>query len=150
MPGVVEGSAVVEVLNELTTMAGRENPYPRYARLRETSPIVRAEDGALVVTRYADCSTVTRDPRFIHAPPDMLAFLGYPDWAEHPALRLLFTSMLALNPPDHTRLRRLVGARSRPGGCRRYSPRSCGWSTTCSTRWPTRSTSSTRSPFHCR
>ena len=38
----------------------------------------------------------------------MLAFLGFPDWAEHPALRQLFTSMLALNPPDHTRLRRLV------------------------------------------
>jgi cytochrome P450 len=37
-----------------------------------------------------------------------LAFVGYPDWAEHPALRQLFTSMLVLNPPDHTRLRRLV------------------------------------------
>src|SRR4051794_31292988 len=110
MPGVVEGSAVAEVLTELTTMAGREDPYPRYARLREMSPIVRAEDGALVVTRYADCSTVTRDPRFVHMSPDMLAFVGYPDWAEHPALRLLFTSMLAVNPPDHTRLRRLVSA----------------------------------------
>ena len=34
--------------------------------------------------------------------------LGYPDWPDHPALRQLYTSMLVLNPPDHTRLRRLV------------------------------------------
>jgi cytochrome P450 len=85
-----------------------EDPYPRYERLRQLSAVVRAQDGALVVTRYADCSTVTRDPRLGHLSPDMLAFLGYPDWPEHPALRQLFTSLLVLNPPDHTRLRRLV------------------------------------------
>jgi cytochrome P450 len=106
--GVVEGPEVSTLLDELTTMVGREDPYPRYQRLRQMSAVVRAKDGALVVTRYADCSTVTRDPRFRHLPPDLLAYLGYPDWAEHPALRQLFTSMLLLNPPDHTRLRRLV------------------------------------------
>jgi len=96
------------LLDELTTMVGREDPYPRFARLREISPLLRAPDGALVVTRYADCSLVTRDSRLGHTPPDMLAFLGFPDWADHPALRQLFTSMLLRNPPDHTRLRRLV------------------------------------------
>jgi cytochrome P450 len=108
VPGVVEGPEVTTLLDELTTMVGRENPYPRYERLRQISAVVRAADGALVVTRYVDCSTVTRDPRFVHLPPDMLAFLGYPDWRDHPALYQLFTSMLVLNPPDHTRLRRLV------------------------------------------
>lgn len=52
-----------------------------------------------MVTWYADCATVVRDPRLIHLPPDMLAFVGLPDWAEHPALRLLFTSMLLRNHP---------------------------------------------------
>ncbi|MGI5237524.1 cytochrome P450 [Dactylosporangium sp. CA-139066] len=91
-------------------MTGRRDPYPRYARLREISPIVRAADDALVVTGYADCQTVVRDGRLAHMPPDMLAFLGFPDWREHPALRLMYTSMLVLNPPDHTRLRRLVSS----------------------------------------
>ncbi|WP_425553800.1 cytochrome P450 [Dactylosporangium salmoneum] len=91
-------------------MTGRENPYSRYARLRQISPIVRAADDALVVTGYADCQTVVRDPRFAHMPPDMLAFIGFPDWRDHPALHQLFTSILTLNPPDHTRLRRLVGS----------------------------------------
>ncbi|WP_442788755.1 cytochrome P450 [Dactylosporangium sp. NBC_01737] len=95
-------------------MPGRADPYPRYARLREISPVVRAEDGALVVTGYGDCATVVRDPRMQHLPADMLAFIGFPDWREHPALRQLFTSMLTLNPPDHTRLRRLVSSAFTP------------------------------------
>jgi cytochrome P450 len=110
MQGVVASSETSTLLAELTTLVGREDPYPRYERLRQISPIVRAEDGALVVTRYADCAAVARDPRLGHLPPDGLALLGLPDWAEHPALRQLFTSMLLLNPPDHTRLRRLVSA----------------------------------------
>jgi len=106
--GVVGGTEVATLLDELTRTVGRADPYPRYARLREISPVLRAEDGALVVTRYADCAQVARDPRFAHLPPDMLAFLGFPDWTEHPALRMFYTSLLILNPPDHTRLRRLV------------------------------------------
>jgi cytochrome P450 len=108
VPTIVDSHEVTTLLNELTTMVGRADPYPRYARLREISPVVRAEDGALVLTCYADCATVTRDARFVHMPPDALAFLGFPDWADRPALQALFTSLLALNPPDHTRLRRLV------------------------------------------
>ena len=108
MHSVMDGVEVTALLDELTTPAGREDPYPRYERLRAISPVVRAGDGALVVTRYADCTTVVRDPRLGQLPPDVFAKAGYPDWAEHPALRLLFTSLLMLNPPDHTRLRRLV------------------------------------------
>ena len=110
MPAIVETAESAELLAELTTLTGREDPYPRYDRLREIAPLIRAEDGALVVTRYADCATVVRDGRLGHMPPDMLAFIGLPDWAEHPSLRQFFTSILALNPPDHTRLRRLVSS----------------------------------------
>jgi cytochrome P450 len=110
MPTIVESAETSELLAELTTAVGREDPYPRYERLREISPLVRAEDGALVATRYADCAAVVRDGRLGHMPADMLAFIGLPDWAEHPALRQLFTSMLTINPPDHTRLRRLVSS----------------------------------------
>lgn len=110
MVHIVEGPEVSTLLGELTTLVGRDDPYPRYARLREISPVVRADDDALVVTRHADCAAVTRDGRLGHMPADMLAFAGLPDWEEHPALRQLFTSMLALDPPEHTRLRRLVSA----------------------------------------
>jgi cytochrome P450 len=111
---IVESPEVSTLLNELTTMTGREDPYPRYARLREIGPIVRADDDALVVTRYADCAAVTRDSRLGHMPPHMLAFVGLEDWAEHPSLYQFFTSILSLNPPDHTRLRRLVSSTFTP------------------------------------
>ncbi len=114
MPDIVQTPEVLRLLDELTRMPGRADPYPRYARLREISPVVRAEDGALVVTGYGDCATVVRDPRLQHLPADMLAFVGFPDWREHPALHQLFTSMLTLNPPDHTRLRRLVSSAFTP------------------------------------
>jgi cytochrome P450 len=110
MQGVVESTEVSSLLAELTTFAGRCDPYPRYERLRRIGPLVRADDGALVVTRYADCAAVTRDPRLGHFPTDMLGFIGLADWADHPALRQLFLSMLLRNPPDHTRLRRLVSS----------------------------------------
>ena len=110
MVDIVTNDEVSTLLAELTTVVGRDDPYPRFARLREISPVVRADDGALVVTRHADCAAVTRDARLGHLPKHMLGFVGLGDWAEHPALRQLFTSMLTLNPPDHTRLRRLVGS----------------------------------------
>ncbi len=110
MPTIVESAETSRLLAELTTMVGREDPYPRYDRLREISPLVRADDGALVVTRYADCAAVVRDGRLGHMPKEMLGFVGLADWADHPSLRMLFTSMLTLNPPDHTRLRRLVSS----------------------------------------
>jgi cytochrome P450 len=107
---IVQNDEVLALLAELTTLAGREDPYPRFDRMRRISPVLRADDGALVVTHHADCAALVRDQRLGHMPPDMLAFLGYPNWAEHPALRMLFTSMLVANPPEHTRLRRLVSS----------------------------------------
>src|SRR4029079_2762903 len=108
MAVIAESPEILALLDELTTPRGRADPYPRYEELRRISPIVRAVDQALVVTHYADCTTVARDPRVAHMLPDMLAFAGFPDWAEHPALYQLFTSLLVRNPPDNSRLRRLV------------------------------------------
>ncbi|GID96651.1 cytochrome P450 [Amorphoplanes digitatis] len=105
----MESVEATTLLDELTRLPGREDPYPRYRRLREISPVVRAEDGALVVTRHADCVAVTRHPKLGHLPSHMMEFVR-PDWADHPALHQLFTSVLAKNPPDHTRLRRLVSS----------------------------------------
>jgi cytochrome P450 len=110
MSTIVESPEASRLLAELTTLTGREDPYPRYDRLREISPLVRADDGALVVTRYADCAAVVRDGRLGHMPKEMLGLIGLADWADHQSLRMLFTSMLTLNPPDHTRLRRLVSS----------------------------------------
>lgn len=102
-----------EVLAALAALAepdGRADPYPLYDRLRALGRAVVAPEGALIVTGYRDCSALLRDHRLYKAPERMLAASGYPDWQDRPSLRLRFTSILTLNPPTHTRLRRLVSA----------------------------------------
>ena len=96
-------------LHELTQPEGRDDPYPRYEALRRTAPVALAEDGAIVLTRYADCHAVLHDPGFGRPDVDgFLAAIGLANWRDLPAIFTLNSSMLSLNPPDHTRLRRLV------------------------------------------
>jgi hypothetical protein len=68
--GVVESPEATALLDELATTSGREDPYPRYDRLRRIAAIVRAGDGTLVVARHADCTAVIRDWRMQHQPAD--------------------------------------------------------------------------------
>lgn len=97
------------LLDGLTTAAGREDPYPAYARLRTEAPLALAPDGVLVLTRYADCDALLRSPQCGRADPDALfSAMGMPQWREHIGIRQFSTSMLNINPPDHTRIRRLV------------------------------------------
>ena len=98
------------MLDALALPEGRANPYPLYQRLRAIGPTATALDGTLVVTGYRECSMLLRDHRLHKTPERRLAASGYPQWRDRPALRLMFSSVMMLNPPAHTRLRRLVAA----------------------------------------
>ena len=103
----VDPDAVVAEL--LFTPEGKVDPYPRYALLHEHAPAFRSALGAVVLSRFADCQAVLRDPRFGNGD-------GGPQWdgisdedlARFDSFRDRQKSMLQLNPPDHTRLRGLV------------------------------------------
>lgn len=105
----VRHEQVDSLLDGLLTTEGREDPYWTYHQLRALAPVAVAPDSALVLTRYADCDAVLRDPRFGRADPDRLYMtMGLGNWREHIGIYQWSTSMLFRNPPDHTRLRRLV------------------------------------------
>ena len=108
----VQASArrAARLLAALAEPEGRAGPYPLYDQLRALGPVVAAPDGVLVVTGYRACSALLRDHRLRKAPERALAAAGYPDWRDRPSLRLLYTSIMMLDPPAHTRLRRLVSA----------------------------------------
>ena len=94
------------------TPEGKSDPYPRYTAIREHSPAFRSAIGFVVVGRYEDCQWVLRDPRFGKGEPGPM-WAGYglteEEWYERfPDLERRTTSMLGLDPPDHTRLRRLA------------------------------------------
>lgn len=85
------------------------DPYPAYRWLREHSPVHRLAlpqgPPAWLVTRHSDVRALLVDPRLAK---DLHRFL--PEAAlPSPDLRNLLTQhMLAVDPPAHTRLRRLV------------------------------------------
>jgi cytochrome P450 len=80
------------------------DPYPTYHRLRTEDPVHHSPLGFWVLTRYEDVVAALRDPRFTKEP--IAAFVAARfGVAVPPGLGL---SMLDRDPPDHTRLRRLV------------------------------------------
>jgi cytochrome P450 len=96
----------------LMTPEGKADPYPRYAALREHSPAFRSSLGLVFVGRYDDCQWVLRDPRFGKSAVDAIwerYHLSEQEWLERfPGFDGRRRSMLGMNPPDHTRIRKLV------------------------------------------
>jgi cytochrome P450 len=94
------------------TPEGKADPYPRYAAIRERGRAFRSGMGFVVVGRYEDCQWVLRDARLGKGEMGPLweeYGLTESEWLERfPNFGRRMTSMLGLDPPDHTRLRRLV------------------------------------------
>jgi cytochrome P450 len=109
-------------LAELADPALLPNPYPVLARLREAAPFAVAVGGGeaggalVVVGRHEDCSRILRDPR--SSSERNRSLLAPREQREERAL-----SFLSLDPPDHTRLRKLVSKAFAPRVIARLAPR---------------------------
>ncbi|WP_020666105.1 cytochrome P450 [Amycolatopsis nigrescens] len=110
MAAKLEQDVAAAALAALNTAEGKADPYPHYARLRALGPAVTSADGMLVVTGYRQSAALMRDHRLQKMPELILLAAGHHDWRDRPSLRLMYTSVLVLNPPEHTRLRRLISA----------------------------------------
>jgi cytochrome P450 len=90
------------------TSEGRTNPYPIYRRLREIAPVYQSETvQSWLLTRYDDCYSILRDPRLGKDYVRRMD-LRRPYWREHLSHTRVEKSMLNVDGPYHTRLRRLV------------------------------------------
>jgi cytochrome P450 len=91
------------------------DPYPLYRRLRTEDPVHWDPYlHAWVVTRYDDVVTVlTRFSADRTPSPEFFAALGAPHVG--PVARVLVKQMLFLDPPAHTRLRKLAAPAFMPG-----------------------------------
>src|SRR5204863_1362919 len=117
----------LSILEAMKDPANRADPYPYYRSLVEQGPLLPLPFGAYVLTRHADCFNVLRDARFSsndqHKPGfeqvgELIRQLGYED-----LLGLLTRIMLFADPPDHTRLRRLVSTAFTPKAIEAMRPR---------------------------
>ncbi|MCX5391138.1 cytochrome P450 [Streptomyces sp. NBC_00094] len=114
---------------ELFTWEFASDPYPSYAWLREHAPVHRTKlpSGveAWLVTRYGDARQALADQRLSKNPahhdesPHAKGKTGIP--GERKAE--LMTHLLNIDPPDHTRLRRLVSKAFTPRRVAEFAPR---------------------------
>ncbi len=102
-----DGTAA-RALAQLMAPATRPDPYPVYARFGEIGPTRLDAANVLIVPGYQDCEALLRDPRLSARKrsgqwEDVAR--GFPGDVPSSVLQPWF---LSLDPPDHTRLRRLV------------------------------------------
>ena len=100
----------------------RKNPHPFYDRLRTKEPVHRTPLGFVVLTRYEDVVNTLRNNDFSR---DIEVNANLP---ESPTRKFRrenerSKSMLNLDPPDHTRLRRLVSKSFTPSAIEKLRPR---------------------------
>ena len=104
------------------------DPYPALARLRDEAPIVFDErTNQWLISRHADVSALLRDRRlgrsYLHVATHEEWGRTPPPADQAPFWDLLAVQMIDLEPPDHTRLRRLVTKAFTPGTVEALRPR---------------------------
>lgn len=105
-----------------TTEAFFRDPHPLYQQLRQQSPVCRVElpDGApaWLVTRYADVRALLADPRLSLDKDN-----GNGSWKGFSLPPALDANLLNMDPPNHTRIRRLVSQAFTPRRVEGLRPR---------------------------
>lgn len=94
------------------------NPYPTYRALRENEPVVckrYAGERMQVwfVSRYEDVRAAFRDPRFRKS-RESVSTGGLANGRGNPELAAFHRTLIMLDPPEHTTLRRLVAKEFTP------------------------------------
>jgi cytochrome P450 len=98
--------------------AVQDNPYPYYAELRNTAPVAWIEPmQAWAVSRYADVDFILRNPRLFSSALWNTAASG--DLVVVPEA----PGLLSMDPPDHTRMRKLANKGFTPRLIRAMEPR---------------------------
>jgi cytochrome P450 len=97
---------------DITMSAFKADPHPTFARWRSSAPVVRVAlrgpargaKEAFLVARYGDVSALLRDARLVKE----AANAGLANPSAPGFVRPLMRNMLALDDPDHARLKHLV------------------------------------------
>src|SRR5487761_1354731 len=98
------------------------NPYPLYRFLRKRFPVLRTPVGFWIITRYADAYNILRDRRT--STFDISALDTFPPDDGLRSMQVLLRPALQFRlPPDHTRLRRVMGKVFSPANLEAMRPR---------------------------
>lgn len=99
------------IIGALMTPEGRGEPYPLYAAARELGAIRKIKDWPMhLCTGYEEINTILRDSAFGKMDFDMLPAEWSGQLMPDGAMESISSSMLAMNPPGHRRVRSLVSS----------------------------------------
>lgn len=114
-------------LTALFSPAANTDPYPIYSRLREHAPVVKAEEvGLWVLSRYEDIVFALKRPDLFSSRRDeaLAQQLIDPRLRDSMEFDLLNeTSIVGVDPPAHTRLRKLINVAFTPRAINRLETR---------------------------
>jgi cytochrome P450 len=100
--------AVDELIPTLFDQRTRPDPYPCYAALREREPVALDTGHGVLLAGFASCHDALRDRRLSSDRTVSWAYSDEPDETGKGRSRPEIQSLLFADPPDHTRLRRIV------------------------------------------
>lgn len=102
-----ENSMQDKLLQFISDPAFRDDPYPFYREILRKEPIIQGPDGTWWILSYEGCISLVRDKRWSHQNP------ASPGSGEMTGIglarRMVGQMVLFRDPPDHTRLRGLLG-----------------------------------------
>jgi cytochrome P450 len=96
-----------------------DDPYPVYRALRDYDPVHRMPDGSYLLTRYADCVEVYRNPA-LWSSDKKIEFRG--NFADSLLYEHHTTSLVFNDPPAHTRVRKLLTPAFAPRALKALEP----------------------------
>ena len=96
----------------LSSEAFNENPYPVYHQMRDKAPVYWSDAwGCWMLTRYQDITWTLQDYQTFTSLGRLTASMDLPEplWEKvEPLVRHYSQGLINVDPPDHTRMRKLV------------------------------------------
>ena len=99
----------MDVLERFASPEFRADPHPYLHQLRRSDPVHRTSAGYYLLSRHTDAWWTLRNTGTVFRAPDRDQLARqYPQALRHRAVAVQLESIAGKNPPEHTRLRRLV------------------------------------------
>lgn len=101
--------AAVSLFSRLRTAEGQADPFPIYTELRSRGGVSPAPWGGSLVTSFDLCDQILRSSNWLEPDKRWREQQGPRTRWSAPSSREISSTLPALNPPDHTRVRRAAG-----------------------------------------
>ncbi|MEV2245522.1 cytochrome P450 [Streptomyces sp. NPDC049970] len=101
--------ASASLFSRLRTAGGQADPFPIYAELLSRGEVVPAPWGGYAVTGFAACDQVLRSRQWLEPDREWRERQGPGTRWNASSSREMSHTLAALNPPDHTKVRRAAG-----------------------------------------